>query len=526
MATLTSSSGAVRSGARRWWALGAVSLAVLAVGLDGTILSVALPTLAPRLHATESDLQWFSSGYLLVLATAVLPAGLLGDRYGRRRVMVAALSLFALGSAACAAATNPGAFIAARALLGAAGAGILVMALSSVAVLFDEDERPKAVGVWSAANFLALPIGPILGGWLLSHVWWGWVFLLGVPVALIGLVAVLGLIPESRASDRPAVDGTGIVLSAGGLLVLTYGFVEAGQHGWGHPGALLPIAAGLGLVLAFFAWERRVARHGVSQPLIDPRLFRSASFTWGVMLAAVVVLAFIGMLFTLPQYFQGVLGVNATSSGLRIVPLIVGLVCGALPADRLAGRVGNKLAVTLGFILLGAGLLIGTGTATSSSVAFVASWTALAGIGIGLATATAAAAALSELTADQSGVGAAVFQAANKTGAPLGTAVFGSVASSVYLSHLHLAALPAAVADPVRGSIFGAAEAASRIHAPWLLASARAAFVHGMDAALVLGGGIALTGALLALLFLPAARDTASPHHDLPSTEAGGAAVA
>ena len=355
MPTLTFSSGAGRTEARRWWALGAVSLAVLAVGLDGTILSVALPTLAPRLHATESDLQWFSSGYLLVLAAAVLPAGLLGDRYGRRRVMIAALLLFALGSAACAAATDPGAFIAARVLLGLAGAGILVMALSAVAVLFDEDERPNAVGVWSAANFLALPIGPILGGWMLSHVWWGWVFLLGVPVALIGLVAVLALIPESRASERPTLDGAGVALSAGGLLVLTYGFVEAGQHGWGQVGALLPIAAGFGLLLAFFAWERHIARRGVSQLLIDPRLFRSASFTWGVLLAAVVVLAFVGMLFTLPQYFQGVLGVDATASGLRIVPLIVGLACGALPANRLAGRFGNKLAAALGFILLGAG---------------------------------------------------------------------------------------------------------------------------------------------------------------------------
>ena len=145
---------------------------------------------------------------------------------------------------------------------------------------------------------------------------------------------------------------------------------------------------------------------------------------------------------------------------------------------------------------------------------------------MGLATATAAAAALSELTADQSGVGSAVFQAANKTGAPLGTAVLGSIASSVYLSHLHLAALPAAVADPVRGSIFGAAAVASRIHAPWVLASARSAFVQGMDAALVLGAAIALAGALLALLFLPAARDTAAAHHDLPSAESGGAGAA
>ena len=188
------------SGSRRWWALGALTLAVLAVGLDGTVLSVALPTLAGALHASESDLQWFSSSYLLVLAAAMLPAGLLGDRYGRKRVMLVSLALFGAGSAACAAAPSVAAFVAARALLGLAGAGVIVMALSALTVLFSKEERPKAVGVWAAANFLALPIGPILGGWLLSHYWWGWVFLINVPVAVVGLVAVVALVPESRAA--------------------------------------------------------------------------------------------------------------------------------------------------------------------------------------------------------------------------------------------------------------------------------------------------------------------------------------
>src|SRR5215470_5635079 len=198
-------------GNRRWWALGALVLAVLAVGLDGTVLSVALPTLATALHASESDLQWFSSGYLLVLAAAMLPAGLLGDRYGRKKVLLVALALFGAGSVACAYAPSTGAFTAARAVLGLAGAGIIVMALSALTVLFDERERPRAVGVWAAANFLALPIGPILGGWLLTHYWWGWVFLMNVPVVLIGLTAALLLVPESRAPVRPGLDLLGVI---------------------------------------------------------------------------------------------------------------------------------------------------------------------------------------------------------------------------------------------------------------------------------------------------------------------------
>lgn len=186
---------------RRWWALGAVQLAVLAVGLDITVLSVALPTLAAALQASESDLQWFSSGYTLVLAASMLPAGLLGDRYGRKKVMLAALALFAVGSAACAFARSADAFLVARIVLGVAGAGVIVMAVSALTVLFNEEERPRAVAIWGAANFLAMPIGPILGGWLLTHAWWGWVFLVNVPVALLGLGVALALVPESRATS-------------------------------------------------------------------------------------------------------------------------------------------------------------------------------------------------------------------------------------------------------------------------------------------------------------------------------------
>jgi MFS transporter, DHA2 family, multidrug resistance protein len=216
----------ITSETRKWWALGALTLSVLAIGLDGTILSVALPTLANALHATESDLQWFSSGYLLVLAAALLPVGLLGDRFGCKKVMLTSLFLFGVGSAACAYAPTAGAFIAARVVLGLAGAGVIVMALSALTVLFTEEERPRAVGVWAAANFLSLPIGPILGGWLLTHYWWGWVFLINVPVALVGLLVALALVPESRAPVRPGLDPVGVIASIAGLVSVTYGLIE------------------------------------------------------------------------------------------------------------------------------------------------------------------------------------------------------------------------------------------------------------------------------------------------------------
>jgi DHA2 family multidrug resistance protein-like MFS transporter len=450
-----------------------------------------------------------------VLAAAMLPAGLLGDRYGRKKVMLVALALFGIGSVACAASSTSADFIAARVVLGCAGAGVIVMALSSLPVLFDEHERPKAVGVWSAANFLSLPIGPILGGWLLSHVWWGWVFLMNFPVVLVGLTATVWLIPESRASRRPALDPVGMLSSVAGLIGVTYGLIEAGQHGWGNPRALAVIAAGLLLLAGFLAWERRLSALPDGQPLVDVALFRSRAYTWGVILIAVEILAMMGVLFTMPQYFQGVLGTDAMGSGLRLLPLVGGLVLGALPADRVARRLGSKATVCLGFVALGAGLVLGSGTTVSSSGAFVAAWMAIVGAGMGLALATASSAALAALSEETSGIGSAVLQAVNKTGGPLGTAVLGSILASGYLAGLKLTGLSVAAAHAARESIFGAVGVAAQVHSAALLDSARAAFVHGMDQSLAVSGAIAVAGALLALLFLPGTERRTAPTADV-----------
>lgn len=491
------------AGTRKWWALGALALATLAVGLDSTILSVALPTLASALHASESDLQWFSSGYLLVLAAAMLPMGLLGDRFGRKKILFASLLLFGAGSAACAYAPTAGAFIAVRFALGLAGAGIVVMNLSALTVLFSKEERPRAVGVWAAANFLSLPIGPILGGWLLTNYWWGWVFLLNVPVAFIGLIAVLILVPESRAPERPDLDPVGIFASVAGLVGVTYGLIEAGRNGWTDTTALTAMIAGVVVLAGFFLWEYLLGKRPNGRPLVDLTLFRSASFTWGVVLAGVAGLAMIGVLFTLPQYFQGVLGTDAMGSGVRLVPIIAGIVLGAVPADRVARLIGAKFTVALGFALLAAGMLIGSTTKVDSQDNFLAMWQVIVGLGLGLTFATSASAALAEISEERSGVASAVMQAMQKMGGPLGTAILGSVLSSVYLSQLNLTGLPEAVASIVRQSLFGGLAVAAKLHSPTLLGMVRSAFVNGMDVSLVVAAGIATVGMLLALAFLP-----------------------
>lgn len=490
-------------GVQRWWALAAVSLGVLAVGLDGTVLTVALPTLAKALHASKSDLQWFTSAYFLVLAAAMLPAGLLGDRYGHKRVLVIALGLFGIGSVACAFSTSVGEFLAARVLLGVAGAGVVVMAISALTVLFTKEERPKAVGIWAAANFLSLPIGPILGGWLLTNFWWGWVFLINAPVAVIGIIAMVALVPESRSSERPGIDLAGIALSMAGLVALTYGLITAGQDGWTDARSLVAMIGGLALLGTFFAWERYLSRRPGGQPLLDLGLFGSASFTWGVLLAAFAVLSMIGVLFTMPQYFQGVAGADAMGSGLRLLPIIGGLVVGAVPAERVVRRIGAKLTAAAGFVLLAAGLALGATTGVGSSALFVAIWMAVVGLGMGLALSTSTSAALVELSEERSGVGSAVLQAVNKVGGPFGTAILGSVLSSIYLSRLVLTGLSGPAAAAVRQSIFGGVAVAQQLGSTALLHSVRSAFVVGMDTALLVSAGIALIGLVLTLLFLP-----------------------
>ena len=495
-------------GNRKWWALGAVCLGCLAVGVDGTVLSVALPTLSKALNASEFDLQWFMSIYFLVMAASMLPAGLLGDRYGRKRVMLISLGLFAVGSAGSAFSTSVAEFMAARVLMGLAGAGIIVMAITAVTVLFSARERPKAVGFWAAANFISFPIGPILGGWMLTEFWWGWVFLINVPVALVGLTALVALVPETRAARRPGIDILGIATSAAGLVTLTYGLIEAGQNGWGAIGALALMIVGVAVLIGFLMWERRLSRLPGGQPLLDMTLFTSASFTWGVILAALPVLAMISVLFTLPQYFQGVVGTNAMGSGLRLLPMIGGLMLGAIPAAQMVRLAGAKVIVAVGFLLLAIGLAVGATTGLGSTGLFTAAWMFVAGMGVGMSMATATSAALVELSQERSGVGGAVLQAVNKIGGPMGTAILGSVLTVGYLAGLHLAGLPAAAATAARQSIFGGVAVADRLGSASLLASVRTAFIHGMDTALLLGAAIAVGGVVVTLVFLPQTNST------------------
>jgi EmrB/QacA subfamily drug resistance transporter len=418
--------------------------------------------------------------------------------------MSGGLVMFVLGSLGCAYAPGPEVFIAARVALGLAGAALIVMVLSIITVLFDEAERPRAIGIWGAANFIGLPLGPIVGGWMLSHVWWGWIFLVNVPVALLGLVAVLALVPESRSARRPGIDVPGIVLSSAGLVALMYGVVEAGNDGWGSSSAIGPVVAGLVILAVFVLWERRLTAEPDGEPLIDLALFRSRSFTWGIVLTAFGIFGLFGVLFGLPQYFQAILGVDPQGSGLRLLPAVGGLIVGAVTADRVTSRIGAKLTVAIGFAVVVVGSVVGATMTTGSSDAFIAGWTFVVGLGGGLGFATAASTALVELSADRSGVGAALLQAVVKLGPAFGASFLGSVLNSTYQAQVAVSGLPASAAAAVKASVFGGLAVAQQTGSAALLASVKAAFVAGMDDAVRITAGVALVAIIPALLFLPA----------------------
>src|SRR6266705_2020660 len=523
---------------RRWWALSALSLSVLVVGLDLTVLNLALPTLADDLHASTGDLQWFIDAYSLVLAAALLPAGLLGDRFGRKKLLTGALILFGVASLACAYAGSAGELIAARAVLGLAAAVILPLSLAVLPVLFTAEERPRAIAAVGGATFLGYPVGPILGGWLLDHFWWGSVFLINIPVVVIALIAVTVLMPESRSDRRLRLDRPGVLISSAGLTALTYGVIRAGQDGWSDASAIATISAGAVLIAGFVLWERRVARRPNGQPLVDLTLFRSASFTWGTALSTMVSFALFGILFGVPQYFRDVRGLDSLNSGLRLLPLIGGLALGLAvgqglqrPAKATAGGpAGQPLAsanvlVAAGFAVMAAALAVGAGTTVTSGTGFGATWFAITGLGLGLAMPTALNAALGALSPERSGSGSALITALRQVGAAIGVAMLGTVLNSVYRSGLSVTGLRPAAAAAARSSVAGGVAVAHAAKSASLLQAVGIAYVHGMDIMLWVCAAIALASALLGLVFLPHWAGSAGGGETVPGAVGAVAAV-
>ena len=512
--------------ARRWWILGVLILSLFTATLDNTILNVALPTLARELSATTSQLQWMVDSYILVFAGLLLVAGALSDRFGRRLALLAGLAIFGIGSIASAFVVTADQLILARAFMGVGAALTMPSTLSIIANVFDDDERPKAIAAWSAVSGLGIVVGPILGGWLLEHFAWSAIFLVNVPVVIAGIVAILLVVPESKAVRAPALDPVGAALSVAGLVALVYGIIEVPAQGWDDPVIVGSLAAAAVLLGAFVAWERRVA-----EPMLDIRLFRNPRFSAASLSVTLVMFSLMGVLFFLTQYLQGVLGLTALETGVRFVPLAIGVIVSAPISAALTGRFGAKVATAFGlFVTAGSLALLATVTVGSGDL-LIGSVLAIAGFGLGVAMTPATDAIMGALPKEQAGVGSAVNDTTREIGGAIGVAVLGSVFSAVYSSRMTEVAnvLPAEIGSVVRDSIGGALAVAGQVggtSGEAIAAAARSAFVDGMATASLIGMGVAIAGALVALVWLPARATASAAPSAAPATPATGAAPA
>ncbi|MFJ8107140.1 DHA2 family efflux MFS transporter permease subunit [Streptomyces sp. NPDC096132] len=516
MATVTNTPEAGRD-PRRWWALGALVASMLTLGFDMTILNVALPTMARDLGATTGEQQWMADAYVVVFAALMLPAGLLGDRFGRRRMLIAGLGIFLAGSLVGTLAGGVETVIAARAVMGVGAALVTPLALSVLPSLFAPEERTKAVGIVSAGSTLGLPLGPILGGWLLNHFWWGSVFLINLPMAAIGIAACVLLLPETRDPASPKVDTVSTALTAAGLGALIYAIIEAPTRGWGDPLVLAMFAAAAVLITALVLRERRAPR-----PMLDMGLLAQRGFLFNTLAATLVMFVLSGLMFVLPPYLQAVLGHDALATGVRLLPMMGGLMVAARAAQPVVARFGARAVVSAGLVVLAFAALLGSRTTVDSGYGFTALWLSVAGIGFGFSIVPAMAGALGTLPADRAGSGSGLLMTLRQVGGAIGIALLGSLLASTFRDRLDVTGLPAGAADTAGDSVVAAQLIADRAGSAHLAASANGAYVHGMTLVLLVCGIAALVSALLAAAFLPgtpAARRTETSGPDMaPAT--------
>ncbi|WP_435210006.1 DHA2 family efflux MFS transporter permease subunit [Streptomyces sp. bgisy034] len=501
---------------RRWWALAALVASMLTLGFDMTILNVALPTMAADLGATTGQQQWMADAYVVVFAALMLPAGLLGDRYGRRRMLITGLGIFLAGSLVGTLAGDVTAVVAARAVMGVGAALVTPLALSVLPTLFGPEERTKAVGIVSAASALGLPLGPIIGGWLLNHFWWGSVFLINVPMAAIGIVACLFLLPETKDPASPEVDPVSTALAATGLGALVYGIIEAPTRGWGDPLVLGMLGAAVLLIAALVVRERRVER-----PMLDMTLLAHRGFLFNTVAATLVTFVLTGLLFVLPPYLQAVLGHDALGTGVRLLPMMGGLLVASRLAPKVVSRFGARAAVSAGLVVLAFAGFLGSRTTVDSGYGFVALWLTITGLGFGLSLIPAMNGGLSALPRDRAGSGSGLLMTLRQVGGAIGIALLGSLLAGAFRDRLDVTGLPAGAADTAGESVVAAHLVAERAGSAELAASANGAYVHGMGIVLLVCGIAALVSALLAAAFLPGTPDAEKP--EAPDMAAGRA---
>jgi EmrB/QacA subfamily drug resistance transporter len=493
---------------RRRQILLVLCLSLLIVVIDNTILNTALPTLARVLHAGTSSLQWITDAYTLCFAGLLIPAGALGDRYGRRRSLVGGLVVFAAGSALAAFSSGTGVLIAARVVMGLGAAFVMPATLSILNAVFPPRERPQAIAAWSAVTGAGVVIGPTLGGLLLSHFWWGSVFLINLPLAALALIGVLLTVPETAEPSRQRFDLLGVVLVAGSLFALVDAIIEAPDRGWTATTTLAEIAGGLVALAVFVGWELRTRN-----PLIDLRVFRNRAFSAAAGSVTVVFFALFGSLFVLTQYLQLVLGYSPLSAGVRALPFAIATAALSPVSPLLAKRFGTRVVIPAGMVLMGIGLLDFATAGVHTSYPPLAIAVAIMGAGMGLVMAPASNTIMTTVPAHQAGAGSAINDTIREVGGALGVAIVGSLSAAVYRSHLTSllagAHVPAAVTHVATGSVAAANAVGAQVGGAGghqLVAAAHSAFVTSMADGMRVAAAVAIVAAIASFFALATRR--------------------
>jgi DHA2 family multidrug resistance protein-like MFS transporter len=492
--------------ARRWWILGVLVISLLVVILDNTILNVALKTIQEDLHASQADVEWAVNSYVLVFAGLLFTWGILGDRHGRKKALLLGLGIFGLMSVLAAFSQNTGQLIAFRALMGIGGAAVLPQTLSIITNVFEPHERGKAIGIWAGFSGVAIALGPITGGFLLEHFWWGSVFLINVPVVIVGIVLVALIVPDSKDPSPSRIDPPGVLLSIAGLVALVYGIIRGGQQNdWGSALVLGPIVAGLALLTAFVLLERRS-----SHPSLDITLFRNPQLSAATTAIGLVFFALMGVTFYFSFYLQAVRGYSPFDAGLCLVAVAAAIVFTAPQSSKLARRFGTRVLVGTAMIVVAIGFALQMQITADSPLWFVELILVIQGLGMGNVMAPATNAVMGAIPRSKSGAGSAVNNTIRQVGGALGVAILGSVLSTVYRDGLGSAVnvLPSALrtdaAESIGGTLAALGSAGPRAGA--LQQAANEAFVHAMHVTALCAVAAVLLGSAVVWLFLPGRR--------------------
>jgi EmrB/QacA subfamily drug resistance transporter len=445
---------------KRWAILGVLVVSLLIVILDSTVLNIALPTIQQDLHASQSQLLWAVDSYQLVFAALLFTWGVLGDTYGRKKILIIGLGIFMVASAACSFASSPGQLIALRSLMGIGGAAVTPVTLAIITVVFPPRERGKAIGAWAAAVGAAVALGPIIGGLLLENPsWtngltgnnWGSVFLINVPIVIIGIIGIVRIVPETKNPNPQRLDIPGLLISISGLVALVYGIIHAGViHSFSDKSVLGPFFLGLGLLALFVFLEKRSDHKS-----FDVTLFSNRPYAVSLVAVSLAFFALSGITFTLPFYLQIIRDYSTLNAGLAFVPFALGQIIAAPNSAKMVGKFGNRNVMTFGLVLVGISLVGLTQLTESTPV-----WTALIafflfGAGMGNVIAPASTVMQNALPMGRAGSGSAVQNTVRQVFGALGVATLGTILATTYASNLApaLSTLPASVPQAAKDAL-------------------------------------------------------------------------